>query len=150
MFKSNNSTIHTNNNIDADCEIIQNIRPTTWFVLPPIWEFYYKNHHPEYQSLPEFKPDCQTAVKQKSVKIIYPESGQVIHLPKKLDERTADFVIEAYNAIPGSHVYWHLNGNYCGQTESIHQISLQPGPGLHKLFIVNASGDCDSLVFRIR
>lgn len=29
-----------------------------WFTLPPIWEWYYKQYHPEYQPLPPFKAGC--------------------------------------------------------------------------------------------
>lgn len=30
----------------------------SWFTLPPVWEWYYKQHHPEYKPLPPFKPGC--------------------------------------------------------------------------------------------
>lgn len=36
-----------------------NTEPTiqkSWFALPPVWEWYYKQHHPEYKPLPPFKP----------------------------------------------------------------------------------------------
>ena len=35
-----------------------NTEPTlrkSWFTLPPVWEWYYKQHHPEYKPLPPFK-----------------------------------------------------------------------------------------------
>lgn len=38
-----------------------NTEPTlrkSWFTLPPVWEWYYKQHHPEYKPLPPFKAGC--------------------------------------------------------------------------------------------
>ena len=38
-----------------------NTEPTiqkSWFALPPVWEWYYKQHHPEYKPLPPFKAGC--------------------------------------------------------------------------------------------
>ena len=32
--------------------------PANWFVLPPAWEWYYRQQHPEYRPLPPFMPGC--------------------------------------------------------------------------------------------
>lgn len=51
-----------------------NTEPTiqkSWFALPPVWEWYYKQHHPEYKPLPPFKAGCGEDSFQ-SMQFIYP------------------------------------------------------------------------------
>jgi len=44
--------------VNSDCQTIREMHPTTWFVLPPVEEFYYRNNHPSYRPLPPIHPDC--------------------------------------------------------------------------------------------
>ena len=51
-----------------------NTEPTlrkSWFTLPPVWEWYYKQHHPEYKPLPPFKAGCGEDTFQ-PMQFIYP------------------------------------------------------------------------------
>ncbi|MDE6162894.1 MAG: penicillin-binding protein 1C, partial [Bacteroides sp.] len=64
-----------------------NTEPTiqkSWFALPPVWEWYYKQHHPEYKPLPPFKAGCGEDSFQ-SMQFIYPPINAHIKLPKQLD-----------------------------------------------------------------
>ena len=62
-----------------------NTEPTiqkSWFALPPVWEWYYKQHHPEYKPLPPFKAGCGEDSFQ-SMQFIYPPMNAHIKLPKQ-------------------------------------------------------------------
>ena len=64
-----------------------NTEPTlrkSWFTLPPVWEWYYKQHHPEYKPLPPFKAGCGEDTFQ-PMQFIYPPMNARIKLPKQLD-----------------------------------------------------------------
>ena len=64
-----------------------NLEPTiqkSWFTLPPVWEWYYRQHHPEYSPLPPFKPGCGEDALQ-PMQFIYPPMNAPIVLPKHMD-----------------------------------------------------------------
>ena len=63
-----------------------NTEPTiqkSWFALPPVWEWYYKQHHPEYKPLPPFKAGCGEDSFQ-SMQFIYPPMNAHIKLPQTI------------------------------------------------------------------
>lgn len=62
-----------------------NTEPTlqkSWFTLPPVWEWYYKQHHPEYKPLPPFKAGCGEDTFQ-PMQFIYPPMNARIKLPDR-------------------------------------------------------------------
>ncbi|HEX8059469.1 MAG TPA: penicillin-binding protein 1C, partial [Cyclobacteriaceae bacterium] len=44
--------------LHAGCEQLDNIVSENWFVLPPVQEYYYRNHHISYRALPPFRKGC--------------------------------------------------------------------------------------------
>jgi penicillin-binding protein 1C len=50
-------------------------------------------------------------------------------------------VFEAAHWDPGTRVFWHLDGEYEGETRDIHQMALAPTPGPHVLTLVDESGE---------
>jgi penicillin-binding protein 1C len=55
----------------------------SWFILPPTIEYYYKQKHPGYKTLPPFLTGCNNET-QKSLDIIYPEQDAKIYVPLEL------------------------------------------------------------------
>lgn len=73
-----------------------NTEPTlqkSWFTLPPVWEWYYKQHHPEYKPLPPFKAGCGEDTFQ-PMQFIYPPMNARIKLPKQLDGSKGFLTVE--------------------------------------------------------
>ena len=53
--------------VDSDCESVNNMQSTNWFVLPPRQATYFKKKNPTYQELPPLRSDCdQTTVQNKN------------------------------------------------------------------------------------
>ena len=107
-----------------------NTEPTiqkSWFALPPVWEWYYKQHHPEYKPLPPFKAGCGEDSFQ-SMQFIYPQMNAHIKLPKQLDGRKGFLMVELAHSNPNATIFWHLDDTYQTQTQDFHKISLQPAP----------------------
>ena len=126
-----------------------NTEPTlqkSWFTLPPVWEWYYKQHHPEYKPLPPFKAGCGEDTFQ-PMQFIYPPMNARIKLPKQLDGSKGFLTVElAYNN-PNATVFWHLDETYQAQTQDFHKISLQPAAGKHSLTAVDGEGNTISTTF---
>ena len=132
-------------------ESCANTEPTlqkSWFTLPPVWEWYYKQHHPEYNPLPPFKAGCGEDTFQ-PMQFIYPPMNAHIKLPKQLDGSKGFLTIELAHTNPNANVFWHLDDTYLMQTQDFHKISLQPAPGKHSLTAVDGEGNTVSTTFFI-
>lgn len=128
-----------------------NTEPTfqkSWFTLPPVWEWYYKQHHPEYRPLPPFKAGCGEDTFQ-PMQFIYPPINAHIKLPKQLDGSKGFLTVELAHTDPNATVFWHLDDTYLMQTQDFHKISLQPAPGKHSLTAVDGEGNTVSTTFFI-
>ena len=128
-----------------------NTEPTiqkSWFALPPVWEWYYKQHHPEYKPLPPFKAGCGEDSFQ-SMQFIYPPMNAHIKLPKQLDGSKGFLTVELAHSNPNATIFWHLDDTYQTQTQDFHKISLQPAPGKHSLTAVDGEGNTVSTTFFI-
>lgn len=128
-----------------------NTEPTlqkSWFTLPPVWEWYYKQHHPEYSPLPPFKTGCGEDTFQ-PMQFIYPPINAHIKLPKQLDGSKGFMTVELAHNDPNATLFWHLDDTYLTQTQDFHKISLQPAPGKHSLTAVDGEGNTVSTTFFI-
>ncbi|WP_435370582.1 penicillin-binding protein 1C [Bacteroides acidifaciens] len=128
-----------------------NTEPTfqkSWFTLPPVWEWYYKQHHPEYRPLPPFKAGCGEDTFQ-PMQFIYPPINAHIKLPKQLDGSKGFLTVELAHTDPNATVFWHLDDTYLMQTQDFHKISLQPASGKHSLTAVDGEGNTVSTTFFI-
>lgn len=128
-----------------------NLEPTiqkSWFTLPPVWEWYYRQHHPEYSPLPPFKPGCGEDALQ-PMQFIYPPMNARIVLPKQMDGSPGYMTAELAHGNPATTIFWHLDNTYLTQTQDFHKISLQPTPGKHSLTVVDSAGNTVTTTFYI-
>lgn len=128
-----------------------NLEPTiqkSWFNLPPVWEWYYRQHHPEYSPLPPFKPGCGEDALQ-PMQFIYPPMNARIVLPKQMDGSPGYMTAELAHGNPATTIFWHLDNTYLTQTQDFHKISLQPTPGKHSLTAVDSAGNTVTTTFYI-
>ena len=126
-----------------------NTEPTlqkSWFTLPPVWEWYYKQHHPEYKPLPPFKAGCGEDTFQ-PMQFIYPPMNARIKLPKQLDGSKGFLTVELAHSNPNATIFWHLDETYQAQTQDFHKISLQPAASKHSLTAVDGEGNTISTTF---
>jgi penicillin-binding protein 1C len=112
----------------------------SWFVLPPIQEWYYKKRHADYNSLPPFKKGCEPG-SQKSMDLVYPREEVRVFIPVELNGRKGRVIFEAVHNNPEAVIYWHLDNQYLASTRHIHQIELLPEPGYHVLTLVDETGE---------
>ena len=112
-----------------------------FFRLPPAMEWYYKSWHPEYQVCP--------ARDAAQLEFLYPEQGSILTLPRQLDGSEPGAVFQAVHRDPAVTLYWHLDGDYLGQTRFIHQMRLAPSSGKHTVTVVDGDGRSVSLGFTV-
>jgi len=133
-----------------ECAGIRGIVRTSWFVLPPSWEWYYREQHPDYRALPPYSPECSKESDTKLMEFIYPFPNATISLPKQLDGSLGQLVFELAHRNPQNRVFWHLDEKYLGDTKDIHKKECSPSKGQHILTIVDEMGESLSIKFSIK
>lgn len=119
-----------------------------WFTLPPAWEWYYKQHHPEYKPLPSFKSGCGEDIRNQ-MQFIYPQMNAKVYLPKQLDGSKGNVTFELVHSNQKAAVYWHLDNNYLTMTQDFHKITFLPTAGKHSMTVVDGEGNSLSVTFYV-
>jgi len=127
--------------VHSECEPVDRIANTNWFVLPPVQEYYFKPKNLSYRSLPPFRHDCQRSTDIVVMDLIYPKPNAKIFIPRDLDGTPGSSVFELAHQNSNTNVFWHLDGEFIGETRKSHQIALNPGEGKHVLTIVDEAGE---------
>lgn len=122
---------------------------SAWFVLPPSWEWYYKQHHTNYRPLPPFAPECNKINPESAMQFIYPYQNMTIKLPKQLDGSIGKTIFELAHRNPLAKIFWHLDEEYLGETSDVHQMELSPRPGEHTVTAVDQEGNVQQIKFKI-
>ncbi|MBN2317623.1 MAG: penicillin-binding protein 1C [Acidobacteria bacterium] len=138
--------------VHGSCERIGTVRQVKWFVLPTALEWFYRRNHSDYRSLPPYRSDCLESVSgggTASLSLIYPRKNGEIYVPVELDGARGKTVFEAAHRNPDFLIYWHLDEAFLGTTRNIHQIALDPEPGLHTLTLVDENGERLEQTFRV-
>lgn len=132
------------------CAGDESIAQKSWFVLPPAWEWYYKQHNPSYKSLPPFKPGCGGSGETRVMQFIYPQRNAVVSLPKQLDGSKGSVIFELAHTNSNATVYWHLDEEYITSTRYFHRVSLSPSSGKHAVTVVDDEGNTLSVAITIQ
>nr|WP_238354468.1 penicillin-binding protein 1C [Fulvivirga marina] len=136
--------------VHADCEPVSNMEHTSWFVLPPVQEYYYRSKNPAYRKLPPYRKDCLSdQVSIAAMEVIYPKKNSIIYIPKELDGSLGSAVFEVAHRRPETTIYWHLNNQFVGATTRIHQLSVSPPAGNYELTLVDDKGKYIAQKFKI-
>lgn len=147
-------TVHFDNNnerVHGNCVTPSQMLHKSWFVLPPVEEFYYKTNNPNYQVLPPYRPDCQaTIANENPMRMIYPNQNNMkIFVPIELDGTLGKTVFAVAHRKPNTTIYWHLDNEYLGSTETFHEFEMRPEAGKHELTLVDESGNSVNIGFEI-
>jgi len=127
--------------VHSECESLEQVFSQSWFVLPPVPEYYYKSKNLSYHTLPPYRADCMDPASVVSLGLIYPKEDSKIFLPLQLNGIAGSTVFQATHRNPAVTVYWHLDGLFLQATQRIHKVTLAPREGMHLLTLVDDSGE---------
>lgn len=135
--------------VNSSGEEVSQIRTEPRFVLPPTQEYYYASHTATYQPLPPLRPDCESGTKE-HFSIISPEHGSTVMLPRSFGGRNEKLVFKVACRDADATLFWHIDDQYIGQTQRLHEMAAQPGIGEHWLTIVDQHGNRKSILFTVK
>ncbi|MEN8156455.1 MAG: penicillin-binding protein 1C, partial [Bacteroidota bacterium] len=131
---------HKQFRVHSGCYETGQMVTASWFVLPPVMEWYYKKRDPHYHTLPPFLPGCAKGNDQ-PMEMIYPKETRQIFIPRGLDGTLSRVVFEAAHHKTGATIHWHLDETYLGETSLIHQVECMAPEGWHTLTLVDSDGN---------
>jgi penicillin-binding protein 1C len=145
-------TIYTNKartqRLSVECMDDEDISVEAWFVLPPAQAWYYAKRHPDYQPLPPWKKGCANDDAQ-VIEVIYPKHMGQVFIPKELHGESSKVIVEVAHQQPSEKLYWHINGQYMGETETFHQLALSLEKGQYELLVEDRNGNIAQRKFEV-
>ncbi len=131
-----------------NCISQETIVQKSWFLLPPVWAWYYKKYNPGYKSLPPFKTGCGED-SYNPMQFIYPQGNTKIYLPRQLNGSEGKINIELAHTNPSATIFWHIDNEYTGSTTDFHQLSVHLAVGKHSVTVVDQEGNTLSISIEI-
>ncbi|MFP9114039.1 penicillin-binding protein 1C [Flavobacterium sp. RHBU_3] len=126
--------------VNSSCEAIDNMVTQTWFVLPPVMEWYYKNLHMDYRPLPPYKPGCEGTAGT-YMDFIYPKENGKVYLTRNFAGEVQPVIFKAAHTNPKAKLFWYLGNEYLGETQTFHEMQVRAGTGNYYLTITDESGN---------
>ena len=127
--------------VSSACYPVSDMIHKKWFVLPPVMEWYYKSHNPDYHVLPPFRKECLHSDENRSFDLVYPTENTKVFVPLDFGGVPGSIILRAAVRDPGAIIYWHLDEEYLGSTKQIYQMTIQPDSGKHVLTLVDGEGN---------
>jgi penicillin-binding protein 1C len=121
------------------CASPTDTRRSSWFVLPPSQEYYFRKKNVSYQSLPPFRPGC-THDERSVMDFIYPKGGSKFFIPRDLAGKENEVIFKLAHRNNAATVYWHIDGTYVASTKTNHSLPLRPSQGRHRLMVIDDNG----------
>ena len=120
----------------------------TFFVLPSYMEYYYRQAHNDYRIIPANDPDC---LPEGTVcRIIYPQEGLKIFLPKENAGKQNELIAKAYHRDGNAKLFWFIDSDFKTSTsKSPHDCLIKMTPGQHVLTVTDQWGNKDEIHFEI-
>lgn len=113
------------------------------FVLPPVWAYFYKRKHIDYQS------DYSTTqtLENRPMQFIYPTNTfSKITLPEQADGQKGEIVFELVHQNNDAEIFWHIDGEYFTKTTDFHNISVYLPNGRHNITAIDNEGNSQTIV----
>ncbi|MEX0290997.1 MAG: penicillin-binding protein 1C [Flavobacteriaceae bacterium] len=126
--------------VNSSCADLSETISASWFVLPPLMEFYYKKNSPSYVPLPPLRRDCLGPATP-SMDFIYPKNGSRISLTKNFEGEKNELVLKLAHTKPGTKVFWYLDERFITQTQNFHETGILPDQGKHKITALDELGN---------
>jgi len=124
------------------------IVPVSWFVLPPVQEWYYRKSHPSYKPLPPLRNDCKAAG-DKIMQFVYPQNNEKLFVVKDFDGKPKPVVFQITHHNPDAKIFWHIDKKYLGVTQNTHKFPFVPPAGQHTITVIDGDGNSLSIKFSV-
>ncbi len=145
IFVTNDESFRVN----SLCWVPGDYKKVPRLIYPPDVAQFMRERGQLVDSLPPFKPGCEGGESEKPVRILYPEEGALLWIPRDLDGEFQKVTLRAAHAETERIVYWYVDDVYQGKTQSSHSRSILLSKGWHSLELVDEGGSRVSRKFYV-
>lgn len=140
------TTIHLDKSerfrVTDKCVAVSEMVNRSWFMLPPVQEFFYRKSHSDYQPLPPLMSGCNENLSTtKSIGLIYPYPGTKLYLPYQPNGIRSKAIWRASHRSSTATIFWHLDDKFIGKTTGTHDLEVEAEVGKHLLLLVDDKGE---------
>jgi penicillin-binding protein 1C len=128
-----------NYQVNTSCQKLSEIKQKSWFVLPPLMDYYFKKKNPFYKSLPKFRKDCLGEIKNE-LKLLYPTEKTTIFLPKDFNGKKNETILKATHSNNEATLFWYINKKFIATTNEIHEVAVFLEKGNYVISITDNFG----------
>lgn len=127
-----------------------NINPVkkSFFILTPKMKYYSELAGKKCENLLPHNPLCKIQ-QTGEIKILYPEEGSIIKIPKEYDGHYQKVVLKAHSSSNKKTIHWLIDQRYIGKTIFSHNLSIELKEGKHLLHIIDEEGNSAAVQFKI-
>ncbi|MCU0383942.1 MAG: penicillin-binding protein 1C [Cyclobacteriaceae bacterium] len=140
---------HGKYRVNSSCYATSEMITKSYFVLPPVQAYYYNRKSSLHATLPAWLPGCAFDQHVQDIDMVYPKNKTKVFLPRDLTGKLSELIMEAAHLKEDAIVYWHIDGDYLGKTQTTHKMPIQPVPGKHKLSLIDELGQNLEVEFEI-
>ncbi|MEO0900846.1 MAG: penicillin-binding protein 1C [Bacteroidota bacterium] len=126
--------------VNSGCYPLEDMVSKTYFVLPPVMEYYYASATPNYKTLPPYLDTCNSDESQRMA-FIYPKPNENILIPKDLGNHATEVIFKLAHQQEETRVHWYLDQTYVGSTEDFHELILEVQAGTYVLSAMDDFGN---------
>jgi len=126
--------------VNSSCADVDAMVTQSWFLLPPVMEWYYKNLHMDYRPLPPYLPGCE-GTGGAYMDFIYPKENGTIYLTRDFNGQVQPFVLRAAHTDANAKLFWYLGNKYLGETKTFHEMTIKAVTGTYWVTVTDESGN---------
>ncbi|MEW7277996.1 penicillin-binding protein 1C [Aquimarina sp. 2201CG1-2-11] len=126
--------------VNSSCEQVSSMVHESWFVLPPLQEYFFKSNNATYRSLPPYREGC-IKEKETPMDFIFPKPNSSVYLPKGFDGKANEVVLKIAHINPETTVFWYIDDQFVGTTLQFHEIAVSPKIGVHLITVLDEKGN---------
>ncbi len=126
--------------VNSSCADVNTMKTESWFILPPVMEWYYKSKNVDYKVLPPYLEDCAEANDIKYLEFIFPKANTKIILTKNFSGTIQPTAIKVAHSDPKAELFWYLDKKYLGATKNFHELPIKANEGNHIITVVDNKG----------
>jgi penicillin-binding protein 1C len=145
IFLDSSATYRVNSN----CYPVSKMKAIAWFIATPTQEYYYKQRSVDYKPLPPYLPSCESEQSIKQMDLVYPRNDFKIYVPVDEKGLKSRCIFKATHKQKNVVLYWFMDEQCIGTTKDIHQLSVLPPKGRHKLTITDELGESVTCEFEL-
>lgn len=123
-----------------DLSVVQRV------IYPPQVNAYLRSTGWDY-SFPPHNPKCPALQKDNPISFVYPQENSLIFVPRDEKGEYQKVNLEIAHSLGVNQVFWYLDDAYLGETNHNHTVSIALESGWHTLFVIDGSGNSQSITF---